>query len=70
MKVLRNNLTSFVSTSLVLLICVFYRDALGTSGVVLIAIVAAIFLFSFEAFIRRSALEKTVAIMKEHDPAL
>ena len=70
MKVLRNNLTSFVSTSLVLLVCVFYRDALGTSGVVLISIVAAIFLFSFEAFIRRSALEKTVAIMKEHDPAL
>ncbi|CAI8402421.1 MAG: Alkaline phosphatase synthesis sensor protein PhoR [Flavobacteriales bacterium UBA4585] len=70
MKVLRNNLVSLISSFLVLLVCIFYRDVLGLQGVVLISFITTLFLFAFEALVRRYALEKTVAIMKEHDPAL
>ena len=70
MKVLRNNLTSLISSILVLLVCVFYRDVLSSAGVLVITLISTVFLFSFEALVRRYALEKTVAIMKEHDPAL
>ncbi|CAI8157781.1 MAG: Alkaline phosphatase synthesis sensor protein PhoR [Flavobacteriales bacterium UBA4585] len=70
MKVLRNNLTSLISSFLVLFVCIFFRDTLGLQGVVIISFIATVFLFAFEALVRRYALEKTVAIMKEHDSAL
>ena len=70
MKVLRNNLTSLISSFLVLFVCIFFRDTLGLQGVVIISFTTTVFLFAFEALVRRYALEKTVAIMKEHDSAL
>lgn len=70
MKVLRNNLSALISSFLVLLVCIIYRDVIGLEGVVIISIITTVFLFAFEALVRRNALEKTVAIMKEYDPAL
>ena len=70
MKVLRNNLTTLISSFLVLFVCIFFRDTLGLQGVVIISFITTVFLFAFEALVRRYALEKTVAIMKEHDSAL
>lgn len=70
MKVLRNYLTSLITSLLVLLICVFYGGVIGVSSVLFISITATVLLFSFEALVRRKALERTVAIMKKHDSAL
>ena len=70
MKVLRNYLTSLITSLLVVLICVFYRGSIGASSVLFISITATVLLFSFEALVRRKALERTVAIMKKHDSAL
>lgn len=70
MKVLRNYLTSLITSLLILLICVFYGGVIGVSSVLFISITATVLLFSFEALVRRKALERTVAIMKKHDSAL